>query len=190
VTAAALLAAGCSSSGGGNAAKPSSPNAATSAPTSHSSATLSVPSQIGPLKKSADQTVAKELLQGMQGATGSKKLHAVSYSDSADASRTVLVYGGVGVPIPPGDPGNQLKSMLRSGTLAGAKMGKATMVDAGAVGGSAECAPLSGAGAGGHHYVNCGWIDDRSALVMTFTGYEPQNAQALVPQILAAMLGA
>jgi hypothetical protein len=149
---------------------------------------LKMPGRIGPLKKSADQTVAKELLTGMQGAASSPKLHAVSYSDSADAARTVLVYGGVGVPIPPGGPASALKSMLRSGTLASAKIGATTMASNGEVGGSAECAPLSGLGAGGHQLVNCGWLEDRSALVMTFTGYTPQDAQALVPQILERML--
>jgi hypothetical protein len=159
-------AAGCSSGGSGGSAPKG----------------LQIPAKIASLKKSADQSTAKFLLSGMKGALR-KKMHAVAYEDSSDSSHKVLVYGGTGIPIPPGSPGSQLKQMLSSGTAAGARMGSPASVDPGSLGGKAECAVIPSA-----KVVNCGWISGTAALVMTFQGFDTGNAQTLVPQILSAMV--
>jgi hypothetical protein len=79
--------------------------------------------------------------------------------------------------------------MLRSGIATDVKVGKPFMVDAGAAGGMAECAPVPGPAGATPKNVNCGWISDRAAWVMSFAGFGMQSARALVPQILAALLG-
>jgi hypothetical protein len=192
VAAVALLAAGAAGcSSGGKAA----PAAAGSAPaagqasqpaSSKVTGSVSTPSQIATLQKAANQTVAKKLLKQIKAAGGNAKLAAVSYEDSAHASRTVLIYGGVGIPVPPGSPTAQLKSMLKSGTEKGVKVGHAATVDAGSAGGMAQCAPVPSPG--GAKFVNCGWINGKDALVMSFDGFSKHNAQALVPKIIAAMV--
>ncbi|HET7016422.1 MAG TPA: hypothetical protein VFI65_21045 [Streptosporangiaceae bacterium] len=175
----ALLAVGCSSSGSS-----SHPRSYGSAGPSQAAAPtgIQIPARIGSLTKSADQSTAKFLLSGMDAAVR-KKIRAVSYDDGADSSRKVLVYGGVGLPVPPGDPGKQLKQMLRTGTANGVKIDSATTVATGPAGGTAACAQV-----GTTKNVNCGWISGKDALVMSFQGFDKGAAQSFVPQILAAMV--
>jgi hypothetical protein len=171
----ALLAAGCSSGGSSHPTPAAQGQAA--APTG-----IQIPARIGPLQKSADQSTAKFLLSGMT-RTVRKKMRAVSYQDSTDSSRKVLVYGGTGLPVPPGDPDRQLRQMLRTGTANGTKISSPTSAATGPAGGTAECAQV-----GTTTNVNCGWISGKDALVMSFQGYDNGSAQSLVPQILAAMV--
>jgi hypothetical protein len=174
VAGAALLvagAAGCSSSSGGG------------------SGSLSQPDKIASLKKSPDQTMAKELLKSAKGQAGAGKLTAVIYRDSSDSGKTVMIYGGVGIPLPSGDTDSQFKSMLGSGTEVGGgvKVGTVADVDAGSAGGNAKCAPILASGGGDSKFVNCAWINGKSALVLSFQSYSADDAQSLVPQILTAM---
>jgi hypothetical protein len=149
---------------------------------------LSQPDTIASLKKSPDQSMAKEIVKAASGQKGADKLTAVVYQDSSDSGKTVMIYGGVGIPLPSGDADAQFKDMLGSGTETGgsAKLGTVATVDAGSAGGKAECAPIQGL-SGGAKFVNCAWINDKTALVMTFQSYAAADAQALVPQILTAM---
>jgi hypothetical protein len=193
VAAVALLAAGAAGCSSGGKAAPAAAGGSAAAtgqasqPASHKvTGSVSTPDQIASLQKAADQTVAKKLLKQIKVGAGNAKVAAVSYEDSAHKSRTVLIYGGVGIPVPPGSPGAQLKAMLRTGTKTGAKVGHAATVDAGSAGGMAQCAPVPSAG--GSTFVNCGWINGKDALVMSFDGFSKHTAQALVPQIIAAMV--
>jgi hypothetical protein len=61
-------------------------------------------------------------------------------------------------------------------------------VDAGSAGGVAKCAPVPSSD--GSKFVNCGWINGRDALVMSFDGFSQARAKALVPQIISAMVSA
>lgn len=167
----ALLAAAAGCSSGGGDQKASGPPKG-----------LQVPAQIASLKKAADQSAAKFLLSGMQAAVR-KKIRAVSYQDGSSSSRKVLVFGGLGLPVPPGDDASKLKQMLSSFTSTSAKIGNPTSVESGSAGGKAECAALPTAKA-----YNCGWINGKAALVMTFQGFDQHSAQTLVPQILSAMV--
>jgi hypothetical protein len=188
----ALLAAGAAGCSAGGTAAPAATGSAAatgqaSQPASHKvTGSVSTPNQIASLQKAADQTVAKKLLKQIKVAAGNAKLAAVSYEDSADKSRTVLIYGGVGIPVPPGSPAAQLKSMLRTGTAVGAKVGHAATVDAGSAGGTAQCARVPSPD--GSRFVNCGWIDGKDALVMSFDGFSKARAKALVPKIISAMV--
>jgi len=175
VAGAALLvagAAGCSSSSSGGG-----------------SGSLSQPDKIASLKKSPDQTMAKELLKAAKGHSGDGKVTAVVYQDSSNSSKTVMIYGGVGIPLPDGDSEAQFKSMLGSGTATdgGVKVGTVADVDAGSAGGNAKCAPILASGGGDSKFVNCAWINGKSALVLSFQSYSAGDAQTLVPQILTAM---
>ena len=111
------------------------------------------------------------------------------YQDSSNSSKTVMIYGGVGVPLPDGGSDSQFKSMLGSGTEVGGgvKVGTVADVDAGSAGGNAKCAPILASGGGDSKFVNCAWINGKSALVLTFQSYSAGDAQTLVPQILTAM---
>jgi hypothetical protein len=188
----AVGAVGCSS--GGTTAAPAATGSAAatgqaSQPASHQvTGSVSTPNQIASLQKAADQTEAKALLKQIKAAGGNAKLAAVSYEDSAHKSKTVLIYGGVGIPVPPGNPAAQLKSMLRTGTQAGAKLGHVATVDAGSAGGAAQCVPIPSPD--GSTFVNCGWINGKDALVMSFNGFSKARAKALVPQIISAMVSA
>lgn len=193
VAAVALLAvgaAGCSGGGSTPAASGSSAPAGQASQPASSKVTgsISTPGQIASLQKAADQSEAKKLLKQIKSAAGNAKLAAVSYEDAAHKSRTVLIYGGLGIPVPPGSPASQLKSMLRTGTEAGAKIGHAAKVDAGSAGGTAKCAPVPSSD--GSKFVNCGWINGKDALVMSFDGFSKARAKALVPRIISAMISA
>jgi hypothetical protein len=144
-----------------------------------------MPDQIASLTKSSDQSTAQSLLKQIQSAPGGEQLIAVSYEDSTDKARTVLIYGGTG-PLPPGDPDSQLLAMLGSGTASGVKIGNASNVDPGPAGGTAKCAPIPG---NGKKVINCGWINGKTALVMSFTAFDQATAQSLVPKIVGAMIG-
>ena len=142
VTLLAAGAAGCSS--GGKTPASAGSGAATGQASSRASGkvtgSISTPSQIASLQKAADQSEAKKLLKQIKSAAGNAKLAAVSYEDATHSSRTVLIYGGLGIPVPPGSPASRLKAMLRTGTETGAKIGRVALVDAGSAGGTAKCA--------------------------------------------------
>ncbi|MBO3749851.1 hypothetical protein J5X84_27540 [Streptosporangiaceae bacterium NEAU-GS5] len=182
----ALFLAGCGQNAAGTSAKPTASAAGKPVKSDKpvAAGALSAPDEIGSLRKSADQTVATDLLKQIQGGTKATKMIAVSYEDGTDKSHTVLVYGGVGE-VPPGSTDDQLKSMLGSGTMVGSKVGEAQTVDPGAAGGAAKCAPIPSND--GLKYVNCGWINGKTALVMTFTGFDAATPQTMVPAIVAAI---
>jgi hypothetical protein len=190
VTLLAAGAAGCSS--GGKAPAAAGSGAATGQASQPASGkvtgSISTPSQIASLQKAADQSEAKKLLKQIKSAAGNAKLAAVSYEDATHSSRTVLIYGGLGIPVPPGSPASQLKAMLRTGTETGAKIGHVALVDAGSAGGTAKCAPVPSSDGG--KFVNCGWINGKDALVMSFDGFSKARAKALVPKIISAMVSA
>jgi hypothetical protein len=179
--------AGCTS----GSSTQSSPSPATSATgvaspstgTSSNAPGISLPDRIATLTKSADQSIAQGLLQQLGSVPGAK-ITAISYEDSTDKTHAVLIFGGTGLPVPPGDVSTQLNSMIRSGTATDAKIDPPVAVDPGASGGTAGCAGIPSED--GRKFVNCGWINGNAALVMSFTGFELAAAEALVPQIIAA----
>jgi hypothetical protein len=175
VAGAALLAAGIAACGGSSS--------------SGGSGKISQPDTIASLKKSPDQTMAEGLLKQAKTDEKGAKLTAVIYQDSSEAAKKVFIYGGVGIKMPSGDTKEQFKDMLGSGTAVGAgvKLGSVADVDAGDAGGKAQCAPIKASGGGDSKFVNCAWINGKSALVLSFTSFSADDAQSLVPQILTAM---
>jgi len=193
---AALLVAGVAACGGGSSpAKNSSGSSGntggtSSVPTpSTTPGPLTEPDQIGTLQKSADQSVAIDLLHSMQATAKGAQISAVTYVDSSDKSHTVLIYGGDNMPVPAGKPARKIKAILTAGPRIGvsSKFGHQAKVPAGSAGGMAQCAPLINPGSP-IHVVTCGWIHGKSALVMSFGGFDPKSARSLVPQIIAAMV--
>lgn len=143
--------------------------------------TLRLPDKIGPLTKSADQSLAQSLLSGAKDPSGATQNQAASYEDRSNKSHTVLVYGGTGN-VPAGSPDEQVDALLNAFTTDAAKADKPTKVSAGKVGGTSKCAK----GPAAHGPYNCVWVKGRTAVLMSFQNYSPNAAQALVATILAA----
>ena len=175
VAGAALLVAGAAGCGGSSS--------------SGGSGKISQPDTIASLKKSPDQTMAQGLLKQAKSDEKDGTLTAVIYQDSSESAKKVFIYGGVGIQMPSGSSEEQFKDMLGSGTAtdSGVKLGSVADVDAGDAGGKAQCAPIKSSGGGDSKYVNCAWINGKSALVLSFTSFSADDAQSLVPQILTAM---
>jgi hypothetical protein len=168
----ALLAvAGCSSSGSGQPAAASKPAGPAKG--------IQVPAKIASLKKISD--TPKQEFKG-SGIPGSvlKNLHSVFYQDSADGHRSVVVVGGAGLPIPTDGPSDKVQRLFSEWNMA--VNGKPeTSVATGSAGGSAECAKADAD-------LWCGWVNGKVALTIDFSGFDQKHAQALVPQILTAMV--
>ena len=198
VAGATLLVAGVAACGGGSSPAKSTAGSGSSSSGGTSSVPtpattpgpLTEPDQIASLQKSADQSVATDLLHSMQATAKGADISAVTYVDSSDKTHTVLIYGGDNFPVPAGAPAKKIKVMLKSGPRVGvgvgARLGHELPVPAGSMGGMARCAPLISPGAGVKS-VTCGWIHGKSVLVMSFGGFDAKSAKSLVPQIIAAM---
>jgi hypothetical protein len=198
VAGAALLVAGVAACGGGSSPAKSSSGSSSNSGGSSSVPTpattpgpLSEPDQIATLQKTADQSVANDLLHSMQATAKGAQISAVTYVDSSNKTRTVLIYGGDNLPGLAGAPARKIKFMLKSGPRVGvgvgARLGHELPVPAGSMGGMARCAPLISPGSA-IKSVTCGWIHGKSVLVMSFGGFDAKSAKSLVPQIIAAMV--
>ena len=197
VAGATLLVAGVAACGGGSSPAKSSAGSGSSSSGGTSSVPtpattpgpLTEPDQIATLQKSADQSVATDLLHSMQATAKGAQISAVTYVDSSNKAHTVLIYGGENLPVPAGPPAKQIKVMLTSGTRVGVgtKLGRELAVPAGSAGGMAKCAPLLNPGST-LKFVTCGWVHGKSVLVMSFGGFDAKSAKSLVPQIIAAMV--
>jgi len=196
VAGATLLVAGVAACGGASSPAKSSSGSSSnsggsSVPTPATTpGPLSEPDQIATLQKTADQSVAKDLLRSMQATAKGAQISAVTYVDSSDKTRSVLVYGGDNLPGLAGAPAKKIKVMLKSGPRVGvgvgSRLGHELLVPAGSAGGMARCAPLISPGSA-IKSVTCGWVHGNSVLVMSFGGYDAKGAKSLVPQIIAAM---
>jgi hypothetical protein len=194
VAGATLLVAGVAACGGGSSPAKSSSGSSgnsggSSVPTPATTpGPLSEPDQIATLQKAADQSVANDLLHSMQATAKGAQISAVTYVDSSNKTRTVLIYGGDNMPVPAGAPARKIKAVLKSGVRVGvgSRLGHELPVPAGSAGGMARCAPLITPGAA-LKSVTCGWIHGKSVLVMSFGGFDAKSAKSLVPQIIAAM---
>lgn len=169
----ALLAAaaGCSSGGSGKA---TSDSKAAGPPKG-----IQVPAKIASLKKVNDEAEQEFKDSGIPSSVR-KNLHSVYYRDSTDDSRTVLVTGGAGLPVPTDGPSDKVKALFTEWDM-GANGKPTTSVATGSAGGSAECAVSD-------ESLYCGWVNGKVALTINFDGFKQKRAQALVPQILSAMV--
>ena len=197
IAGATLLVAGVAACGGGSSPAKSSSGSSSNSGGSSSVPTpattpgpLTEPDQIATLQKTADQSVANDLLHSMQAHAKGAQISAVTYVDSSDRTRTVLIYGGDNLPGLAGAPARKIKVMLKSaprvGVAPGTRLGHELLVPAGSTGGMARCAPLISPGSA-IKSVTCGWIHGKSVLVMSFGGFDAKSAKSLVPQIIAAM---
>jgi len=179
VFALALLAAGaaaCSSGGGSGDQKTSGGSPAAAAPTG-----IQVPAKIASLEKGPEDPGVKAF--DTLPKSVARNLHSVDYDDPADnLGRYVMIQGGPGLPIPAEGPPDVI-SRLFSEWNVGAASTKVAKVPAGSVGGLAECGPHKST-----KTYECGWVSGKVALVMSFTGFSDDEAKALVPKILAAMV--
>jgi hypothetical protein len=195
VAGATLLIAGVAACGGGSS--PAKSSKGSSSDTSVGSqdvpapattpGPLTEPDQIASLQKAPDQSVATRLLHTLQATAKGAQISAVTYVDSSDETHSVLVYGGDNLAVPAGSPAKKLQAIQNSAPRLGVglKLGHEAKVSSGGAGGMAQCAPLLSPGS---HAVTCGWIHGKSALVMSFGGFDVKSAKKLVPQIIAAMV--
>jgi hypothetical protein len=197
VAGATLLVAGVAACGGGSSPAKSSGSGNDTSTTGGkavpipkpTAGPLTEPDSIASLQKAADQSVAQDLLHAMQSTAKGAQISAVTYVGSTNKNQSVLVYGGDNLPMPAGSPVAQIKAILKAAPRvgAGSKFGHESKVSAGSNGGVAQCAPVINPGAQ-LHVITCGWIHGKSALVMSFGGFNPKSARSLVPQIIAAMV--
>lgn len=159
------------------------PSPSTQAP---AETTFTDPDTIGPLKKNSDQSAAEESRRALTG-SGIEKPFAVSYQDSANESRTVLVWGGTGKIFGAGGRQVQLDAFFTSAEsqFPGATPTGRSTVSSGSAGGQAECEKLGGLGVA---VTLCAWAGDDALLGMLFAGYEPAEAGPLVEEILAGVV--
>jgi len=172
-------AAGCSS-GGGSGDQKSGGAAAAAAATG-----VQVPAKIGSLAKAAGEDKFGTPGDGISKSVR-KNLHYVGYfSDAHDASSPhVIVEGGPALPIPDDASEPDAVQRLLSVWSVSTNRAKATKVSSGSAGGTAECAPNGTV----PKDTDCGWVSGKVALVMNFTGFSHDEARALVPKILDAMV--
>jgi hypothetical protein len=141
---------------------------------------IQVPAKIASLKKVSDTPDEEFKDSGIAGAVR-RNLHSVYYRDSTDDSRTVSVVGGLGLPVPTDGPSDKVKALFTEWNLSA--NGKPTIsVSTGSAGSSAECATVDSTSQW------CGWVNGKAALTIDFDNFAKKKAQALVPQILSAMV--
>jgi hypothetical protein len=147
------------------------------------SVTLAAPDRIGSLRKAADQSQANTIKQRMT-TSGVESPYAVMYEDTAAAGRTVTAWGGTGRAFALGGPDKQLDAFFGSAgsELGGGTLGARSNVEAGAVGGKAQCAPVNGLGI---TMSMCAWAGTDALLGFIFTGTAPAKSA----ETLRAMLG-
>jgi hypothetical protein len=141
---------------------------------------IRVPARIASLRELDDQGSRSSLFASLPRPVR-KNLHTVLYLDGGDSSRTVVVSGGMGLPVP-SSPGSADKvRRLFSEWAMGVIGRRTTTVATGSAGGSAEC------GTTGRN-IDCGWVSGKAALTIGFVGIPRRRAEALVPRILSAMV--
>jgi len=144
--------------------------------------TLKAPATIGTLKKSSDQSQAQKLNSAMTNA-GLENPFAAVYQDTKNPARRVVIWGGTGTIFNAGGAQKQLDSFFSSagGQLGGAKP---VAVDAGTVGGKAECAK---SGLSGLKISICAWVGNGALLGFIFNAVEPDAAGAQMRTILPSI---
>ena len=176
----ALLAAaaGCSSGGGSGDQAPGGGSTKAAAPTG-----IQVPRKIGTLTKQAEDAQFGTPDDGVP-ASVRKHLHSVSYADPPGSlTHYVTVEGGPGLPITTDGPSDVIQRLFSQWAVS-ANRPKVSKVSPGSAGGTAECAPEYS----GKDRFDCGWVNGKVALVMSFTGFSLDEARTQVPKILEAMV--
>lgn len=177
----ALLAAGCSTGGGSSAtaARPPGDSSAPDGTAARPPTGIRIPASIGSLQLIDDQGSKGSLYTSLPGSVR-KNLHMALYGDGGGSSRTVVVSGGMGFPVPPGGSADKVRRLFSKWAM-GTIGRRATSVATGSAGGSAECAS-TGAN------LSCGWVSGKAALTISFVGIPQRQARALVPRILTAIV--
>lgn len=160
--------------------KTASPGATT---TAAKPVTLKAPATIGTLKKSSDQSRAQTLNKAMTNA-GLENPFAAVYEDTKNPARSVVIWGGTGAIFSAGGGQKQLDSFFGS---VGSQLGdaKPVTVDAGAVGGKAECAK---SGLSGIKLTICAWVGNDALLGFLFNAVEPAAAGGQMRTILPSIV--
>jgi hypothetical protein len=166
-------------------AEPTTPQPTHSSPT-----TLVGPATIGPLQKSADQSAADSMKNSLNSqAALFDSTFAVEYDDTGHLGRLVALFGGTGALF---QSDSTVAESAFDGFFSGLSkdfpngdIGTRYTVAPGAIGGQSECETVADAGVS---YVFCAYLGRSVLLGMFFIGYPRSDADALVPQILNAVV--
>lgn len=145
--------------------------------------TLEAPATIGTLKKSSDQSEAKKMSSRLSDA-GVDRPYAAVYRDTKNPSRRVIVWGGTGKIFNVGGAQRQLDSFF-SGSNSELGGAKPAAVDAGSLGGKAECAK---SGLSGAKISICAWVGTDVLLGFIVNGVEPDAAAAQMRTMLPSIV--
>jgi len=178
------------SAGGGTSGTPAagsgSPGTGRStAPAGGGSYTLNAPDTIGALKKAADQSEADDLKNSLQDANLGQ-IFAAEYQDTAAGNKPVIIWGATGGLFGILDAQSQLDAFFNGvgKSVSGGTVGTASAVDAGSLGGTAECAAVTG-------HVNatlCAWTAGDALVGVIFAGESLSQGGGQMHTILPAVV--
>ncbi len=150
----------------------------------HSGSTLSTPATIGTLRHdtAADATQTADYLRNALGADiALRSTTGAVYSDPADKTRVVLLFGGTGSFSSPGKELGTALGLLddSSGSITGLHD-----VPSGPLGGATKCGTSNGDGG---PMTACGWADNGSVAVALFPGRSVDESATLIRQVRSAV---
>jgi hypothetical protein len=171
------------SGGGSPAAGPVRTSGAAASPVSYPF-DVAAPAQIGTWSKLDDQSPVEQLSQEVA-QTGVQKPFAVIYSDPA--SDSAIAWGGVGTPYGKGTAQSRLDAFFTTAArnIGGGNAGPRTDVDPGDLGGTAQCATVTGIGIS---MVVCGWTGTDALMGFEFSAGTLEQDLLQMPSLLAAIV--
>jgi hypothetical protein len=145
---------------------------------------VAAPAQIGVLSRLEDQSPVDQF-RAEVAQRGVQEPFAVIYTDPA--SESAIAWGGVGTPYGTGTPASRLDAFFvtASRNVGGGTAGPRTSVDAGALGGTAQCASVDGVGIS---MVVCGWTGDYALMGFEFSAGTLDQDMTLTQSMLAAIV--
>jgi hypothetical protein len=147
--------------------------------------TLTAPATISTWKKASNQDQAKTMSDQMA-SSGIKNPFAAQYQDSSKTNRTAVVWGGTGSIFSVGSPQAQLDAFFKSAlTGLGSASGSPVSVDAGKLGGKAQCQKTDGTS--GVSLAVCAWVGNEALVAFMFNGLEAEAAGTQVKLMLPAI---
>jgi hypothetical protein len=148
--------------------------------------TFNAPDKVGSLNKMSRQDQVDPMRDSLR-AAGIDNPFAVAYEDSSDAHHTLIAWGGTGKAFEVGSAQSELDAFFKSAvtSIEGGSQGSVKKVDAGSLGGTAECADVSGLD---QATSLCAWTNSEALLGFVFDGFSPSESQSHVRALLSALV--
>ncbi len=147
---------------------------------------FTAPARIGSLTRASDQSEVDPMRQAMRSA-GIADPFAVVYEDSAAPGHSAIAWGGTGSAFGTAGSVAQLDAFFGSSArqIGTGTVGSRTDADPGAVGGTAQCAPVDGTGLS---MSICAWAGNRALLGFIFTGLSVAQSGTQMRAMLPAIV--